>query len=181
MKVLPNIISLSRIMFSIILLFTKPLNISFYIVYIICGFSDIIDGYIARKTGTTSRLGEKLDSVADMVMVSILLVMLYPVINPTIPIIACIILIAIIRFASMVVAFMKYKTFVSLHTYGNKITGIILFAIPIFLLFINVDALLPIACIIASLSAIEELIIQVTSNELRVNIRGLLDKTRNIK
>ncbi len=181
MKSLPNIISISRIVFSILLIYTKPLSIPFYIIYLICGFSDIIDGYIARKTGTTSRLGEKLDSVADMVMVIILLFMFYPIINPTIPIIAWIILIAIIRFASMIVAFMKYKTFASLHTYGNKITGIILFGIPIFLLFINVDTLLSIACSIASLSAIEELIIQVTSDELRVNIRGLLDGTRNIK
>ena len=70
----------------------------------------------------------------------------------------------------------EYKTFVSLHTYGNKITGIILFGIPVFLLLINIDILLSIACTIASLSAIEELIIQVTSNELRVNARGLLDK-----
>ena len=32
----------------------------------------------------------------------------------------------------------EYKTFVSLHTYGNKITGIVLFGIPVFLLFINI-------------------------------------------
>ncbi len=181
MKPLPNIISISRIVFSIFLIYTDPLSIPFYIIYLICGFSDIIDGYIARKTGMTSRLGEKLDSVADMVMVSILLVTFYPIINPTIPMIAWIMLIAIIRFASMIVAFMKYKTFASLHTYGNKITGIILFGIPIFLLFIKVDTMLSIACSISSFSAIEELIIQVTSNELRVNIRGLFDKERYFK
>lgn len=181
MKSLPNIISVSRIIFSIFLIYTKPLSITFYIIYMICGFSDIIDGFIARKTGTTSRLGEKIDSISDMAMVGVLLVILYPVINPKIEIIAWIILITIIRFTSIIVAFTKYKTFVSLHTYGNKITGLILFVTPIFLLFINVNALLPIVCIIASLSAIEELIIQVTSNELRVNVRGLLDKTRNFK
>lgn len=168
-------------MFSSFLIYTRPLSIPFYIIYLICGFSDVIDGYIARKTGTTSTLGEKLDSVADMVMVGILLVMFYPVIKPAIPMIVWIISIAVIRFASMIVAFMRYKTFASLHTYGNKITGIILFGIPIFLLFINVDALLSVACAISSLSAIEELIIQVTSDELRVNIRGLNDKTGNSK
>ena len=181
MKSLPNIISISRIVFSSFLIYTRPLSIPFYIIYLICGFSDVIDGYIARKTGTTSTLGEKLDSVADMVMVGILLVMFYPVIKPAIPMIVWIISIAVIRFASMIVAFMRYKTFASLHTYGNKITGIILFGIPIFLLFINVDALLSVACAISSLSAIEELIIQVTSDELRVNIRGLNDKTGNSK
>ncbi len=112
-------------------------------------------------------------------MVGILLVLLYPVINPKVEIIVWIILIAIIRFTSMIIGFTKYKTFTSLHTYGNKVTGVVLFSIPIFLLFINVETLMTIACIIASLSAIEELIIQITSNELRLNIRGILDKTRN--
>ena len=93
----PNFISFSRIIFSLLLIFVKPLGLVFNTIYIICGLSDIIDGFIARKTGTTSRLGEKLDSIADMVMIVVLLLVLYPIINPTTEIIIWIILITIDR------------------------------------------------------------------------------------
>ncbi|SFC99215.1 CDP-diacylglycerol--glycerol-3-phosphate 3-phosphatidyltransferase [Clostridium uliginosum] len=125
MKAIPNCISFSRIIFSLALIFVRPLSVAFYAIYIICGFSDIIDGFIARKTGTTSIFGAKLDSMADMTMIGVLLLLLYPIVNPAIEIVILIILIGIIRLASMVVALKKYKTFASIHTYGNKITGIV--------------------------------------------------------
>jgi len=176
MKAIPNCISISRIFFSLILIFTKPLSVAFYAIYFICGFSDIIDGFIARKTGTTSRLGEKLDSIADMAMIGVLLVVLYPVVNPATEIVIWIILIGIIRLASMIVALKKYKTFASIHTYGNKITGIVLFIFPILLTYIHTTVLMYIICAIASISALEELIIQLTSIELQANRKCIFIK-----
>lgn len=176
MKAIPNCISVSRIIFSLTLIFVKPLSIAFYVIYIICGFSDIIDGFIARKTRTTSILGAKLDSVADMIMVGVLLLLLYPIINPAIEIIIWIILIAIIRLSSMVVALKKHKTFASIHTYGNKITGIILFLFPILISYIHTTILMYIICVVAGISAIEELIIQLTSCELQLNRLSIFKK-----
>lgn len=173
MKAIPNCISFSRIIFSLILLFVKPLNATFYAIYIICGFSDMLDGFIARKTGTTSTLGEKIDSVADMVMIGVLLVRLYPIIRPTTDIAVWIVLIAMIRLAAMVIALIKYKVLAMLHTYGNKITGMVLFLLPILLLCIDVTALMYICCIVASLSAIEELAIHLTSGELQINKKSI--------
>ncbi|PRR83808.1 CDP-alcohol phosphatidyltransferase family protein [Clostridium vincentii] len=173
MKVIPNCISFSRIIFSAILIFVKPLSVSFYAIYIICGFSDIVDGFIARKTGTTSRLGEKLDSMADMIMIGVLLAVLYPIVNPATKIIIWIISIGIIRLAAMSVALKKYKTFAMLHTYGNKITGIVIFIFPILLLYIDTTMLLYIICVLASISAIEELIIQLTSSKLQANRKSI--------
>ncbi|MCB2357983.1 CDP-alcohol phosphatidyltransferase family protein [Clostridium estertheticum] len=176
MKTLPNCISFSRIIFSLILIFVKPLSITFYVIYIICGSSDITDGFIARKTKTTSTLGAKLDSIADLVMIVVLLFILYPIINPSTEIIIGIILIAIIRLASMVIALKKYKTFTCLHTYGNKITGIVLFIFPISLPYVHTTVLLYILCTVASISAIEELIIQLTSSKLNLNIKNIFGK-----
>jgi len=176
MKVIPNCISFSRIGLSLILIFIKPLGVAFYAIYIICGFSDMIDGFIARKMGTTSAFGEKLDSIADMIMIVVLLFMLFPIINPSNKIIIWIIVISIIRLTVMGVALIKYKTFVSLHTYGNKISGLILFLFPIFISFIHTDVVIYLICIVASISAIEELIIQLTSRELKVNIPSLFSK-----
>jgi CDP-diacylglycerol---glycerol-3-phosphate 3-phosphatidyltransferase len=176
MKAIPNWISFSRIILSLILIFVKPLSVTFYVIYIICGLSDIIDGYIARKTGTTSGLGAKLDSMADMIMAGVVLLVLYPIVNPTTEIVIWIISIGIIRIASMVVALKKYKTFAILHTYANKITGIVLFIFPLFLPYIHTTVLMYIICVVASISAIEELIIQLTSSQLQLNKQSIFKK-----
>ncbi|MBU3172891.1 CDP-alcohol phosphatidyltransferase family protein [Clostridium estertheticum] len=176
MKTLPNCISFSRIIFSLILIFIKPLSIAFYVIYIICGFSDFLDGFIARKTKTISTLGAKIDSIADMVMAFVLLFILYPLVNPSTEIIIWIISIAIIRLVSMVIALKKYKTFACLHTYGNKITGIVLFIFPISLPYVHTTVLLYILCTVAGISAIEELIIQLTSSQLQLNKQSIFEK-----
>jgi CDP-diacylglycerol--glycerol-3-phosphate 3-phosphatidyltransferase len=46
------------------------------ILFGIAAVTDIIDGWVARRFGQTSRFGEFLDPVADKLMVSIILVML---------------------------------------------------------------------------------------------------------
>ncbi|MBM7871657.1 CDP-diacylglycerol--glycerol-3-phosphate 3-phosphatidyltransferase [Clostridium pascui] len=176
MRIVPNCISVSRMIFSLSMIFVKPLSLAFYAIYIICGLSDIMDGFIARKTGTSSKLGEKLDTMADMIMAGVLLVMFYPIINLKIEIIIWIILIGIIRLVSMIIVFKKYKTFAMLHSYSNKITGIVLYIFPIVIPHIHTTVIMYISCVVASISAIEELIIQLTSSELQVNIKSILSK-----
>ncbi|MBZ9607894.1 CDP-alcohol phosphatidyltransferase family protein [Clostridium estertheticum] len=180
MKSIANYISIARIFFSITLLVAKPLSIVFFAIYLVCGISDVFDGYIARKTDTGSKLGEKLDSVADLIMVVILTIVLYPIINsiinPTVQIIVWIVIIGIVRVVSMIVVFVKYKTFGILHTYGNKITGLVLFTFPLSLAFSQSDVLMYIICMVASTAAIEELFIHLLSNELQVNKKGIFLK-----
>jgi len=176
MKAIPNVISFSRIVFSTILIFIKPLSIAFYVIYIICGFSDIMDGFIARKIDATSELGAKLDSIADMIMVGVLLFVFYPIVNTTIQIFVWASLIAIIRLSAMIVAMQKYKIFAMLHTYGNKITGMVLYIFPLLIPFIGANVIVYICCIVASISAIEELVIQLTSSELQVNIKSIFSR-----
>ena len=70
----------------------------------------------------------------------------------------------------------KYKTFGSVHTYGNKITGLFLFLFPILIPYINTTMPMYIICFVASISAIEELIIQLTSSQLELNKKSILVK-----
>ncbi|MDT3427492.1 CDP-diacylglycerol--glycerol-3-phosphate 3-phosphatidyltransferase [Paenibacillus forsythiae] len=179
MKAIPNLISCSRIIFSIILIFVQPLSSAFYIIYILCGLSDMIDGFIARKTGTTSKLGAKLDSLADLIMTAVLLVMLYPILSPGTEIGIWIILIGAIRLVAAAIALKKYKTFAMLHTYGNKITGLVVFLFPIMLPYLHTTVLMYIICAVASVSALEELIIQLTSSELQVNRPSIFTDRHN--
>ena len=73
-KHLANIVTGFRILGSILLLFFPAFSLGFYIIYILCGFSDMIDGTIARKTNSTSELGAKIDSAADIVFVAVALI-----------------------------------------------------------------------------------------------------------
>lgn len=177
MKAIPNYISFSRIVFSLFLIFLKPLSLTFYVIYIICGFSDIMDGFISRKMGTTSTLGAKLDSFADMIMAGVLLFVLLPIVKPEAIIYIWVISIGIIRLMSMAVALKKYKTFAGLHTYANKITGISLFIFPMLLPYIHIAVLMYIICAVASISAIEELTIQLTSRQLELNKKSIFAKS----
>lgn len=64
-----NIITGSRIVFSIVMLFFPVFSPLFFVFYLLAGFSDTIDGTIARKTNTASEFGAKLDTVADLILV----------------------------------------------------------------------------------------------------------------
>ena len=63
----PNLLSLFRILLVPFFIgeFLKSKYISCLIIFCISGFSDIVDGYIARKYSCESSLGRILDPVAD--------------------------------------------------------------------------------------------------------------------
>jgi CDP-diacylglycerol--glycerol-3-phosphate 3-phosphatidyltransferase len=106
-------------------------------------------------------------------MVMVLIVLLYPIINPTFRIIIWIVIIGIVKIAAVIVTFIKYKTLGMLHTYSNKITGFMLFAFPLTLSFAKSDVLIYIICAAASISAIEELVIDISSKEFEANKKSI--------
>lgn len=173
MTKIPNILSVIRILLSPILFFVDPFSPSFWVVYSVCGFSDMMDGFIARKTNSTSRLGAILDSIADIVFLGTVFVVLLPIIFIPKDILIWIAVIALIRVVSLLLAYLKYHTFGTLHTYANKVTGFILFCFPYLYNSIHIDVLGSLICLIASLSAIEELVIHLRSKELSRNVKGI--------
>ena len=74
-----NIITSCRILCSILLLFVPAFSPMFYILYLVAGFTDMIDGTIARKTGTANEFGSRLDTLADIVFVVVCMIKLFPV------------------------------------------------------------------------------------------------------
>lgn len=173
MKGIPNIISVLRIFLSIFLLFIRPLDTLFFVVYLVCGFSDMIDGYIARKMNATSMVGSILDSIGDFVFISVMFMVLSPIIKVPREILIFIVLVVIVRMVSVCVVFYKYKTFAILHTYANKATGIIMFCFPLLYNFIHTSILAGVICTIAAIAAIEELFIHILSKELSRDTSGI--------
>ena len=175
MKHTASFITASRIVGALILLLTEPLSTLFFVVYIYCCISDVFDGYIARKTNTASKFGEILDSTADFVLIAVMLIIFIPLLAWEQWMLYWIGAIALTRFTSLVVVFAKYRAFAFLHTYGNKATGIACACFPVFykLLGLNVTAF--IVCAVASLSAFEELLINIGAKELNRNRKSVFE------
>ena len=151
-----NIITGTRILCSIALLFFPVFSPSFYTLYIVAGISDMIDGTVARKTGTVSETGSRIDTAADLVMVIVCLIKLVPVLNIPSWLFIWITIVALIKMINIISGYVMYKEFVAVHTVMNKVTGIILFLLPMAVTVIDLQYSGAFACAAATFAAIQE-------------------------
>lgn len=151
-----NFISSLRIIFGIALLFCPALSPTFYALYIVAGFTDMIDGTIARKTNTVSEFGSKLDTVADFVLVVVCLIKLLPVLDIASWIYVWIAVIAVIKAINVVSGYVLQKKLVTMHTVMNKMTGVLLFILPLTLPCVDLRYSAVVVCAIATFAAIQE-------------------------
>ena len=156
MKNIANYLSISRIIMSIILAISETFSFPFYIIYIYCGISDMLDGYIARKTKSTSKIGAGLDSVADIIFVIVAIIKILPALYLSKGIIIWIVIIALIKVTNVICAYICYKKLVLPHTIANKITGFILFITPFIIVNTNPIIFQIIICSIATFAAVQE-------------------------
>ena len=145
-----------RIVCSIALLFCPAFSPAFYTLYIIAGVSDMIDGTVARKMGTVSEFGSRLDTMADFILVVACLIKLLPVLHVPTWLIIWIIIIAVIKAINLVSGYVLRRNIVALHTVMNRVTGILLFALPLTLSFIHLNYSGAIVCAVATFAAIQE-------------------------
>lgn len=151
-----NIITGIRILCGIALLFFPVFSPVFYILYIVAGLSDMMDGTIARKTGSTSEFGSKLDTAADLVLVIICLIKMIPVLDIPVWIMIWIAVIALIKVVNIISGFIIRKEFINTHTVMNKITGFVLFLIPLTVSFIDIRYSGIFVCALATFAAVQE-------------------------
>lgn len=151
-----NIMTGSRILCSILMLFSPVCSVGFYVLYLICGLTDMIDGTIARKTNTASQLGARLDTVADFIFVMASLFKLLPVMHIPRWLWIWIVVIMIIKISNILFGFIYKKKFIVEHTIMNKITGLLLFLSPLTLHFIELKYIASVVCLVAIFSAIQE-------------------------
>ena len=151
-----NIITCCRILCSIIMIFVPMPSISFFVIYMICGLSDALDGLVARRTNTASKFGAKLDTIADFIFVIVLLVKILFGIDIPIWSWIWIIAITIIKFTNLIIGVVRNKKLIVEHTILNKITGISLFLLPLTLFWIDFKFSATVVCVVATISAIQE-------------------------
>lgn len=166
-KHLANIVTSSRIIGAIVLFFCKDITTFFLVIYVLCGFTDLIDGPIARKTNSTSTLGATLDTVGDVGTYLALTKILIK--NKLVPLwIFVWILGAGILFGAC--SFVSKKRFNKLylpHTYIGKIFGGVVFVLPVAMKFFDGTIWMALICTIASIHVIELFIVQSKSKEAK--------------
>ncbi|MBQ5686058.1 MAG: CDP-alcohol phosphatidyltransferase family protein [Clostridia bacterium] len=151
-----NFITGLRIVFSVVLLFCPVFSPAFYAWYIAAGVTDMIDGAVARKTGTVSEFGAKLDTTADFVLVVVCLIKLLPVLHVPAWLYIWIAIIAFIKVANILAGYIRQKEFLSVHSIMNKVTGGLLFVFPLTLSFIDLRYSAAVVCVVATAAAIHE-------------------------
>lgn len=165
-KQIANIITGCRILGSILLLFFPISSLEFYITYLLCGFSDMIDGAIARKTNSNSSFGAKFDTIADFIFMIVVCYKLLPAIHIPLWEWIWIIVIAVIKLSNIIWGLIRTKSLISIHSTLNKVTGFVLFLLPLTIQFIELEYSLFAVCLIATFAAIQEGYYIVTGDEI---------------
>ena len=162
-----NYITLARIAGTVGLLFLKPLTHTFFILYSICGLTDVLDGFVARRTNTASEFGSKLDSISDLIFYTVIMIMILPDLWIQLDrwIWFWVALILILRIACYIIAFVKKHKFASPHTKLNKVTGFLVFMVPFFLKFKIMEAYAVITAVIATFAVLYEISLHIKPDD----------------
>ena len=139
---------------SIGLLFCNVAGWQFWTLYVLCGISDMIDGWLARKLQAESKTGSVLDSIADLLFVACCATQLLPTMSIPSWLWIWVGIIVIIKIVNQISSLIMIRKFFFPHTITNKLTGLLLFiTVP------TIDwCIIPIVivAIIATFAAIQE-------------------------
>ena len=153
---LADAVTWGRIAFSGALLLCPVFSVPFWAVYLAAGVSDMIDGPIARRTGTASERGARLDTAADLAFFAACLIRLLPALGLPGWVFIWAAVIALIKGINVVSGFVMRKKLVTLHTALNRVTGALLFALPTTVTFIDIKYSAAAVCALATIAAVQE-------------------------
>ena len=151
-----NIISLTRIPLGMAMLFFPALSTGFFVFYTLGVTTDVLDGLIARRTGTESEIGSKIDSVADYAFFTMMLIVLLPALDMPLWLWIWFFLIVATKVINVVCGYSLYEKFVPTHTVLNKITGLLVFVFPFSLLYFDLVYCATFVFAFATLAAVQE-------------------------
>jgi CDP-diacylglycerol--glycerol-3-phosphate 3-phosphatidyltransferase len=118
---------MSRIVLCLPLLLVDAMTMPFWVLYLIAGLTDMLDGFLARRWGVESKFGARLDSLADFVFVLVVGYKLFPWLKLPATLWMMIGLIALVKMINAISSFVVKHRIEFLHTTANKLTGFLLF------------------------------------------------------
>ena len=156
MKHLPNIITALRIVGAFGMLFFDVRSSVFWALYLVCGLSDMLDGFLARKLRCESKAGALLDSVADLAFVACCCVKLFPVLTFLLWLWIWAGAIVVVKVINQISALVMYKKFCFPHTLANKATGLLLFVAVPLTMFLETPVPMVVTAALATFAAVQE-------------------------
>ncbi|MCH5316657.1 MAG: CDP-alcohol phosphatidyltransferase family protein [Eubacterium sp.] len=173
-----NIISTARIIAAISLFFFTKVSYPFVIVYVFCGLSDFVDGKLARKLNISSTLGAALDTIGDVLTYLAFVKIL--IVQNLVPGWAFVwyIIAMLGNILAGIIAKKRFGEFYLIHSLFGKVLGAVLFILPLLLRMTesipnNNIICLTVICVVATISAIETIYIQLKSKEQLTDITSL--------
>ena len=155
-KYIANIITGSRVVLSLPLLLIPLTSAWFYVLYLLCGLSDMVDGTVARKTKCASEFGARLDTVSDFVFMLVCTVKILPILRMPVWLWVWIALIALAKILNIALVFIAKKKLISIHSVLNKITGFALFPLPLTLTLLEATYSVATICVLATVAVAQE-------------------------
>ena len=149
MKQIPNLLSVSRIALCLPLLLVDAMTMPFWVLYLIAGLTDILDGFLARRWGVESKFGARLDSLADFVYILTVGYKLFPWLKLPASLWMMIGFIALVKIVNTICSYVVKHRIEYLHTKANKLTGFLLF---IGMMTIGQSYFVPVAWVIACIA-----------------------------
>ena len=155
-KHIANIITGCRVLCSVWLLLIPVFSVRFYVVYLLCGLTDMADGIIARKTNSATALGARLDSAADFVFAAAAFIKILPAMEFPGWVWGWMTAIVMIRGFNAALGLVRAKRLIFGHTVMNKITGLLLFLLPLTTSLIDVKYSAAAVCLAALTASVQE-------------------------
>lgn len=173
MKYLPNFLTFIRIVCSALLLLAEPFSCLFIILYIVCGATDVLDGFAARKIDCITKFGAALDSGADVVFFAAITVVLITNFQWSAAVLIFAAVVAVLKIVSIAAGFIKFRLFFSPHTVLNKAAGVCLFALPFAAKLFGTGWSAAAVLAVCLLAAAEELLVVLRLSAPEPDIKGI--------
>ena len=172
----PNLVSFVRILLAPFMLFLainqQPLL--FIVILLVSEFTDVLDGYLARKLNQITDMGSHLDSWGDFCIYSVLAVsawILWPEIVMQEKFYVSVIIISFTL--PVLIGVIKFRTITSYHTWSVKI-AVAVTVISYILLFTDLSAWpFRLAALVCVYAALEEIAITLMIEHVHVDVRSL--------
>ena len=103
------------------------MTVPFWVLYVIAGTTDMLDGFLARRWDVESKFGARLDSLADFVFVLAVGYKLFLWLKLPAMLWMMIGLIALVKTINAINVYVINHSIEFLHTKANKLTGLLLF------------------------------------------------------
>ena len=178
---IPNLLSCLRLVLAPVLLVLawKQQPRPFLICLCVSLASDLADGFLARRLHQRSELGAKLDSWGDLATYTVLGIgawWLWPdVIRAEAPFVA--VLVASYTLPSAL-ALVKFRRLTSYHTWGAKLSAVLMGPAVLLLFAWQVPWLFRVATVVLAIAEIEEVAITLLLREWRADVPSVIHALR---